>query len=1057
MKNTDTNAGGRPPASAGLRRWRAASGPLRWQVWTVLALVGLAAIPVSLQAQYFGRNKAQYEEFDFRVLKTDHFDIHFYPEEEQAVRDAARMAERWYTRLSRLFGHQIGRRTPMILYANQGDFQQTNVISDLISEGTGGFTEPLKDRVVLPLTGNYQGNDHVIGHELVHSFQYDIAASISLGSGTTVGGGSSSGLDAMGQLPLWFIEGMAEYLSIGRDDPNTATWMREVVLNDRVPSIDDVTSDMRYFPYRYGQAIWAYIAGRWGDDIIPRLYRAGLQSGFEPGVQRILGISVDSLSNDWIASLKAAYAPVLAGRTAPATLGERVLAEDIDAGDMNISPAISPDGRYVAFLSSRDIFTTDLFLADARTGEVLDQLLSADANPHLDALRFISSAGSWSPDGRRFATVVYSEGNDELAIIDVASRDIVQQIPVPGVGAISNPSWSPDGAQVIFSGSRGGISDLYVIELSSRRVQQLTSDRYGDMQPVYSPDGKTIAFASDRGNGTSFDNLTYAPMGISLYDMASGKVTNLPLFASGRAINPQYSPDGNYIYFISDQDGFSDVYRYGVKGGDLHRVTEVATGVAGITELSPAITVARDNGRLMFSVFDRGSYTIHALEADASRGTAVANADNSASVAGILPPVEARGRVAEYMADAATGLPSEAGFDTVAYTPSLKLDYLGVPMLGVSFGGYGTGFAGAVAGYFSDMLGYHQLGVTLQMNGGLEDIGGEAMYIYNRGRWGWGVGVAHIPYVATAAATGSTTIEIDGQPVEAPYIDQYFERVFVDRLQLIGQYPFSTTRRFEITTGYTRQSYSRDVFRQYVINGLVAKEEEFELGSPDALNLLQASTAFVGDNSYFGFTSPVAGERFRAEIGGTAGSLRFATLLLDYRRYFFANPVTFAVRGLHYGRYGNDGESDQLSELFIGYEDFVRGYSPGSFDLAECSNGGAGGICPEFDRLLGSRVGLVSAEVRVPLFGTSQFGLINFPFLPTELSAFVDGGVAWTKDQAPVFEFSRTSSDRIPVFSAGVSARVNVLGYVVAEFFYAYPFQRPGSGWQFGFQLAPGW
>jgi hypothetical protein len=354
------------------------------------------------------------------------------------------------------------------------------------------------------------------------------------------------------------------------------------------------------------------------------------------------------------------------------------------------------------------------------------------------------------------------------------------------------------------------------------------------------------------------------------------------------------------------------------------------------------------------------------------------------------------------------------------------------------------------------MLGYHQLGVTLQMNGGLQDVGGEAMYIYNRGRWGWGVGVAHIPYVATAAATGETTIDINGQPVVAPYIDQYFERIFVDRLQLIGQYPFSTTRRFEVSTGYTRQAYSRDVFRQYVLDGAVAKEEEFELEAPNALNLLQASTAFVGDNSYFGFTSPVAGERFRAELGGTAGSFRFATLLLDYRRYFFANPVTFAVRGLHYGRYGPDADTADLSELFLGYESFVRGYNPNSFDLAECSNGGVGG-CPEFDRLLGSRIAVINAEVRVPLFGTSQFGLINFPFLPTELSAFVDGGVAWTSTQSPVLEFNRASNQRVPVFSAGMSARVNVLGYLVVELFYAYPFQRPESGWQFGFQLAPGW
>lgn len=1022
-------------------------------LFSLVLVAGLLMGASRSDAQYFGRNKAQYESFDFRVLKTEHFDIHFYPEEEVVVRDAGRMAERWYARLSKLFGHRIQRRTPMILYANQGDFQQTYVIGDMIGEGTGGFTEPIKDRVVLPLTGSYADNDHVIGHELVHSFQYDIATAISAGSAGNPG--SLSGAEAMARLPLWFVEGMAEYISIGRRDPNTALWLRDDVLHDRIPSIDDVSGDMRYFPYRYGQAIWAFIAGRWGDDVIPRLYRSSVQGGLEVGVRRILGLSLDSLSNEWVASLKATYQPELVGKIAPRELGRRVLAGDIDAGDMNVSPAVSPDGRYVAFLSSKDIFSIDLFLADARTGEVLDQLLSADANPHLDALRFISSTGAWSPDARQFVTVVYSQGNDELAIIDINSRSIKDQILVPNVGAISSPNWSPDGKQVIFSGSRGGITDLYAMEISTRAVRQLTNDKHADLQPVWSPDGSTIAFMSDRGRGTDFTSLSYAQMSLSMLNIASGEVTNLPLFGSGKAINPQYSSDGTSLYFVSDQDGFSDIYRYSIGTRELFRVTEVGSGVSGITEVSPAISVARENDLVMFSVFEQGSYTIHAMEGAAVRGVPVANADNSASVAGVLPPPDVSGTVEQSLADARTGLPSGESFTVEPYSPSLKLDYLGVPMLGVTFGGYGTGFAGAIAGYFSDMLGYHQLGVTLQVNGTYEDIGGEAVYFYNKERWGWGIGVTHMPYLAQATGTGSTTIDINGQPVVAPYLDLYSQRLFVDRLQLLGRYPFSSTRRFEASAGYTNQRYSTTVLRQYVLDGQVVREDESDLESPPALNLLQASTAYVGDNSYFGYTSPVAGERYRAEIGGTSGSLRFGTLLLDYRRYFFANPLTFAVRGLHYGRYGVDAESQDISPLFLGYESLVRGYSSGSFSLAECT--GANGDCPEFDRLTGSRIGVFNAELRVPLFGTAQFGLINFPFLPTEISAFFDGGVAWSPGQGATLEFNRETADRVPVFSTGISARVNVLGYVVAELFYAYPFQRPAAGWQFGLQLAPGW
>src|SRR4051812_20355113 len=156
-------------------------------------------------AQYFGRQKVQYDNFDWRVLDTNHFNIHFYPEEQAATEDAGREAERWYSRLSLGFQHEFQKK-PLIMYADQPDFQQTNVIGEMLNEGTGGVTEALKDRVIMPFTGVYADNNHVLGHELVHVFQYDLAAQ------------SGGGMQGLNSLPLWLVEGMAEYLSLGRQD-----------------------------------------------------------------------------------------------------------------------------------------------------------------------------------------------------------------------------------------------------------------------------------------------------------------------------------------------------------------------------------------------------------------------------------------------------------------------------------------------------------------------------------------------------------------------------------------------------------------------------------------------------------------------------------------------------------------------------------------------------------------------------------------------------------------------------------------------------------------------
>ena len=231
---------------------RAGSGhPLVNRMLLSLASLILLTIPFSpaLDAQYypFGRNKVQYESFDFRVLKTPHFDVHFYPEQAFAIEDVARMAERWYERLARTFQHEFEAPKPLIFYADHADFQQTNVLRGPISEGVGGVTEGLKNRVTMPLTGSYWDTDHVLGHELVHAFQFNLAQSR-----------SSMGFQALAQLPLWVMEGMAEYLSVGREDPLTAMWLRDALLNNDIPSIQQLSSG-RYFPYRFGQGLWAYI------------------------------------------------------------------------------------------------------------------------------------------------------------------------------------------------------------------------------------------------------------------------------------------------------------------------------------------------------------------------------------------------------------------------------------------------------------------------------------------------------------------------------------------------------------------------------------------------------------------------------------------------------------------------------------------------------------------------------------------------------------------------------------------------------------------------------
>jgi Tol biopolymer transport system component len=1031
----------------------------RLTAFVAVLVVALSAHPAPIEAQgYFGRNKVQYESFKWRILKTEHFDNFFYPAESLLVHDAGRQAERWYTRFSETFRHAFDRKS-LIFYADPPDFQQTNVISSSLEEGTGGVTEGLRTRVIMPFTGIYKNNDHVLGHELIHVFQYNIAE-------------GAGGLQRLDALPLWLIEGMAEHFSLGRNDPLTAMWMRDAVMRDKFPTINQLTTDPRFFPYRYGQALWSYVGGRWGDRAVVDVYRTSLRLGWDQALIRVLGMNSDSLSKEWAAANKAAYLDIAKSRTHPDSVG-RMIVPLSRSNDYNLSPSISPDGKLVAFFSSRDLFGIDLFLADAQTGKIIKKLASSMSDRHIDAISFINSSGDWSPDGSKFAFVAYADGDNQIGILDVRSSDVERRIKLGDVGAVSSVAWSPDGHHLLVAGQEGGAGDLFLLDLRNDQMTRLTNDRFADFQPTWSPDGKNIAWVTDRAT-TDFTAMQWGDLRLAMMNLDTKEVRNLTTFPRGRSINPQFSPDGQNLFFVSDQEGIADLYRLHLNTNQKFRLTKVSTGISGITAESPSMSVARANGRMAFTVFQNQGFGIYGFEPSQLTGTPEDGLPVGAVSLSELPPAAPNSLVMRYLADPADGLPSGTDFEVVGYRSSFQLDAIGQPQLGASIGGpFGAGVYGGVSALWGDQLGDRQIFGAVQANGTVKDIGGAVQYYNLRDRWNWGAGAMHIAYPYAGATVQQSA---DGTQT---LVSLYLQRLYNDQVSFFAQYPFSTTRRFEASVSGTHLGYSQEIHRyRYEGNALVEQTRETGVDVP-GITYAEPSVAFVGDNSFSAFTSPVAGERYRIGYAPIIGDFSFQTLTADYRRYFFKRPISLAVRGMHFGRYGKDAEDSRIWPLYLGDENYIRGYGWGSFRSEECLQTSTSS-CPVFDRLFGSRIIVANTELRIPLFGTPEFGLINFPIIPIEVSPFFDAGIAYTGNQSPDFRFTQNSTgaapadcvnppatggsgqfivctDRIPVFSTGVSFRANVLGYLIFEAYLAHPFQRPTRDWIWGFQLAPGW
>jgi hypothetical protein len=548
-------------------------------------------------------------------------------------------------------------------------------------------------------------------------------------------------------------------------------------------------------------------------------------------------------------------------------------------------------------------------------------------------------------------------------------------------------------------------------------------------------------FVTERFGG-NLETLEHAPLRLARLDLATKTVRPIAAFVRGKHLSPSLTADGSAVTFVADPDGISNLYRIGIDGGPIEKISSVPTGVAGITASSPALSASR-TGRLAFSVFEADGHAVYVLDPEAIVSLVPPVADGQAAM---LPGrTVAGGDVQGLLANHERGLPPAGPMPAPEpYQRSLALDAIGQPTVSASVSGFGNRVYGGISAIFSDMLGDRGLGVQGQIGGTFADFGGQLIYMSRRHRWNWAASVAVMPY-----SIGYLT-RTDDPATGETYMSEVIERQTARGAFLTTAFPFNVSTRIEFSGGFESLTFSREVHRgRFDVNSrrlVDITRETSDLAQP--LHLAEASAALVHDTSFFGATGPVYGTRARLEVGQTSGSLHYATLLADWRRYFMpVQPFTVSVRGLHYGRYGRNSEHDQLLALYTGYPEFVHGYGVGSFTALECLRGAESGECNVFRGLLGSRLLVANVEVRAPIPGVFR-GQLEYGRVPLDVAAFFDAGVSWTSREMPAV----LGGQRPIVRSAGAAIRANLFGLLILELSASRPLDRPHRSlqWQIG-------
>lgn len=550
---------------------------------------------VDAQYYFFGRNKVQYEDFEWQVIKTDHFDIYYYGEFEEIAEIGAKFAEEAYDELKVKFNHLVVTRIPLIFYNTHIHFQQTNTLSGFIPEGVGGFFEFLKGRVVIPYLGSIDKFRHVIRHELVHVFMTSKVLNVM----------KDHRIPAERYPPLWFVEGIAEYWSTTWDTQAEMV-MRDAVLNNRFVPLSQISRIYGSFQmYKQGQHFLEFVANTYGEDkILMILENFWRFNKFSEILEFTLGDRIEVIDEKWEYSLKQRYYPLYENR-----FPHTVQAKKITNEGFNFSPNFySGNGENeIIYLGNKQGYSS-LYKMPYKPDETeyadSEVLVRGEKEDVFESFHILQPSVAVH-NGGTAAFITKSKMSDMLHFYDLKEDEYIKGKRFDELITIKAPEFSREGDRMVFSATDAkGFSDIYLYDIGMDKLSRLTNDYYEDSDPVLDSSGTFVYFVSDRTGGKyeKTNNL----FRISTSTLRTEYVT----YINANFNSPGFSPDYKTLYVNCDIDGNFNLYKLEKDQDDNPK---------GITQQTHFLTSLFDftfanNNELITSAFENFSFHFYSLK-----------------------------------------------------------------------------------------------------------------------------------------------------------------------------------------------------------------------------------------------------------------------------------------------------------------------------------------------------------------------------------------------------------------------------------------------------------
>ncbi len=523
-----------------------------------LALLALLLLQTARAQATWQWNGRTHPELHWRQIRTEHFRIIYHQGLEDVARDGAALAEAAYQ--------------PLLDQIQAPHLGTIDIVFTAEDEIMNGFARPDR-RIVIWVNQNdaagwFTGNRKWLEFVLAHEIQHVV---LMAGLKTWLG------IWNLFMVPIWFMEGMAEYY--------TESW--HVGRSDRalkVHTYRDRLGDLGSHDAGYAKVL--YLADRFGDSSLVRMvhHRDTLKLGplkvpkpysFKKALKAATGLTRKAFDAQWRQTMQTYYFSVLGQYESVTETGQPLPLPEMTALR---GLAISPDTTRIALIGRRHPAMGDWGL----------YVLARDSTRQLDEVHFgtlgqrrsASNSPAWSPDGRLLAVSEYHRGQHGSLLWDIRLIDLGtgQARWLTQNARAHDPVWSPDGSQLLYVAHPGRATNLYLTTSAGGPARQLTTFT-GDIQiqdPRWSPDGSRIAFAVQTLEGE---------VNIAVVDSNGGGYRQI---TSGRQTDllPLWEPDGQGLIFTSFRQGTPNLYRISLNGGEAEAMSAVAEGLYGVQILA---------------------------------------------------------------------------------------------------------------------------------------------------------------------------------------------------------------------------------------------------------------------------------------------------------------------------------------------------------------------------------------------------------------------------------------------------------------------------------------